>query len=221
MRIAKVAFAAAAVGVGVVSFRVGTATGAGAPFWRAVAPRGSAEPVKPTPPPARTTAKTVSKVTNVAKRAAATLPVATAEGLLENYCRDCHNDQLQLGTQSFDSFTVAKAFGHREQAELMIKKLRTEMMPLPGVPRPPSDTLQALAATIEQSQLQSGVQHVKVTWRVDRPDGKEIGQVSQENNVPNQLLKTAWGEIANAVAQNAAGGIAALVEQADAQAAAR
>jgi len=150
MRIAKVAFAAAAVGVGVVSFRVGTATGAGAPFWRAVAPRGSAEPVKPTPPPARTTAKTVSKVTNVAKRAAATLPVATAEGLLENYCRDCHNDQLQLGTQSFDSFTVAKAFTHRDQAEKMIRKLRTEMMPLPGVPRPPSDTLQMLAETLEQ-----------------------------------------------------------------------
>jgi hypothetical protein len=139
MKIAKLAFAAATVGTAVASFQVGTATGAGAPFWRASTARVDARPI--TPPPSATAGKR--------KAAAGTLPLEVAEGLIENYCRDCHNDQLQLGTQSFDSFTVAKAFGHREQAEKMIRKLRTEMMPLPGVPRPPSDTLQALAATIE------------------------------------------------------------------------
>ena len=138
MKIAKLAFAAVAVGTAVVSFQVGTATGAGAPFWRASTARAD---VRPTSPPAATAGKR--------KVAAGTLPTEVAEGLIENYCRDCHNDQLQLGTQSFDSFTVAKAFTHREQAEKMIRKLRTEMMPLPGVPRPPSDTLQALAATLE------------------------------------------------------------------------
>ena len=139
MKIAKLAFAAATVGTAVASFQVGTATGAGVPFWRATTARVSA---RPTAPP-------TSAVSSARKVPAGTLPIEVAEGLIENYCRDCHNDQLQLGTQSFDSFTVAKAFGHREQAEKMIKKLRTEMMPLPGVPRPPSDTLQALAATIE------------------------------------------------------------------------
>ncbi|HEY4305028.1 MAG TPA: DUF1592 domain-containing protein [Gemmatimonadaceae bacterium] len=139
MKIAKLAFAAVAVGTAAVSFRVGTATGAGAPFWRASTARGD---VRPTSPPAPKAGKR--------KVAAGTLPTEVAEGLIENYCRDCHNDQLQLGTQSFDSFTVAKAFTHREQAEKMIRKLRTEMMPLPGVPRPPSDTLQALAATLEE-----------------------------------------------------------------------
>jgi hypothetical protein len=139
MKIAKLAFAAATVGTAVASFQVGTATGAGAPFWRVSTARVDARPS--TPP--------VSATAGKRKAAPGTLPLPVAEGLIENYCRDCHNDQLQLGTQSFDSFTVAKAFGHREQAEKMIKKLRTEMMPLPGVPRPPSDTLQALAATIE------------------------------------------------------------------------
>ena len=138
MKIAKLAFAAATVGTAVASFQVGTATGAGAPFWRASTARVDA---RTTNPPASSAVKR--------KAAAGTLPIEVAEGLIENYCRDCHNDQLQLGTQSFDSFTVAKAFTHRAQAEKMIKKLRTEMMPLPGVPRPPSDTLQALAATIE------------------------------------------------------------------------
>ena len=139
MKIAKLAFAAATVGTAVASFQVGTATGAGAPFWRASTARVDARPT--TPPAAAAAGKR--------KAAAGTLPVEVAEGLIENYCRDCHNDQLQLGTQSFDSFTVAKAFTHRVQAEKMVRKLRTEMMPLPGVPRPPSDTLQALAATIE------------------------------------------------------------------------
>jgi hypothetical protein len=142
MKIAKFVFAAATVGTAIGSFQVGTATGAGAPFWRASTARIDARPLSPPPEAEPTTA--VKR-----KPPAGTLPIEVAEGLIENYCRDCHNDQLRLGTQSFDSFTVAKAFGHREQAELMIKKLRTEMMPLPGVPRPASDTLQALAATIE------------------------------------------------------------------------
>jgi len=139
MKIAKLAFAAATVGTAIASFQVGTATGAGVPFWRASTARVDARPTRPP-----TSASAVKR-----KVPAGTLPIEVAEGLIENYCRDCHNDQLQLGTQSFDSFTVAKAFTHRAQAEKMIKKLRTEMMPLPGVPRPPSDTLQALAATIE------------------------------------------------------------------------
>src|SRR5689334_21205812 len=100
MKIAKLAFAAAAVGTAVASFQVGTATGAGVPFWRVTTARPDARPTSPPP----------STAPRTRKAAAGTLPLEVAEGLIENYCRDCHNDQLQLGTQSFDSFTVAKAF---------------------------------------------------------------------------------------------------------------
>src|SRR5204862_4841923 len=78
------------------------------------------------------------------------LPTEAANAIIENYCKDCHNDQLLLGNQSFDEFDVAKADKRREQAEKMIRKLRTEMMPLPGAPRPGGDTLAMLAETIEQ-----------------------------------------------------------------------
>ncbi|HLI13057.1 MAG TPA: hypothetical protein VKY65_15805 [Alphaproteobacteria bacterium] len=78
---------------------------------------------------------------------------------------------------------------------------------------PHPDSLR-LVASVQQSQLQGGLKHVKVTWRVEQPGGKEVGEVSQENNVPAQLLTSAWGEIANAVARNAAEGIAALVQRA-------
>lgn len=71
-----------------------------------------------------------------------------------------------------------------------------------------------VAGNVEFAELQSGTQHVKVTWTVARPDGEQLGQVSQENNVPSRVLSLAWGEIASAVAENAAGGIAALIQRA-------
>ena len=71
-----------------------------------------------------------------------------------------------------------------------------------------------VAGNVELAELQKGTQHVKVTWTVARPDGEQLGQVSQENDVPSRILSLAWGEIASAVAENAAGGIAALVRRA-------
>lgn len=72
-----------------------------------------------------------------------------------------------------------------------------------------------VAGNVELAELEKGTQHVKVTWIVARPDGETLGQVSQENNVPSRILKLAWGEIASAVAENAAGGIDALVRRAE------
>lgn len=70
-----------------------------------------------------------------------------------------------------------------------------------------------VVGNVELAELEGGTQRVKVTWTVARSDGEELGQVSQENNVPSRLLSLAWGEIASAVAENAAGGIAALVRR--------
>src|SRR5206468_1443583 len=130
----KLAFATVAVVTAVVSFKVGTATGTGAPFWKAPAPSSRrATPVVP--------------VSN--RRTARRVSVEAANDVIENYCKDCHNDQLMLGNQSFDNFDVGKAEQHRLQAEKMIRKLRTEMMPLPGAPRPGGDTLAMVAQAIE------------------------------------------------------------------------
>jgi hypothetical protein len=130
----KIAFATVAVVTAVVSFKVGTATGTGAPFWKAPAP-----------------AIARSSVTASTHRPAPRMvSVQAANDVIENYCKDCHNDQLMLGNQSFDTFDVGKADERRPQAEKMIRKLRTEMMPLPGAPRPGGDTLAMVAEAIEQ-----------------------------------------------------------------------
>lgn len=72
-----------------------------------------------------------------------------------------------------------------------------------------------VAGNVELAEPEKGTQHVKVTWTVARADGETLGQVSQENNVPSRILNLAWGEIASAVAENAAGGIDALVRRAN------
>lgn len=82
------------------------------------------------------------------------------------------------------------------------------------VERETADSL-LLDGTVATSDVKGGTKHVKVTWSIMRQDGTVLGEVSQENNVPTHLLERVWGEIASAVAQNAAGGIAALVDEAD------
>ncbi len=76
-----------------------------------------------------------------------------------------------------------------------------------------SDSL-VLSAKVEVTAPDAATRHVKVVWSVDGADGKELGQVSQENDVPSRLLDQIWSEISTAVAENAADGIAAIVAQA-------
>src|SRR6478672_6559660 len=116
MKIAKLAFAAVAVGTAAVSFKVGTATGTGAPFWRP--PSSRAVPVPGTP----------VRLASANRSAARTMPLDAADAVIENYCKDCHNEQLLMGNVSFDGFQVGKAESRRALAEKAVKKLRTEMM---------------------------------------------------------------------------------------------
>jgi hypothetical protein len=55
---------------------------------------------------------------------------------------------------------------------------------------------------------------VNITWTVFAPDGSELGQVQQQNDVTTDFLEKAWPEMASAVADGAAEGLADLIEQA-------
>ncbi|MFN8582207.1 MAG: DUF1592 domain-containing protein [Gemmatimonadaceae bacterium] len=63
----------------------------------------------------------------------------------------CHSEKRKLGNLVLAEFDVAQATKNPEVAEKMIVKLRTGMMPPPGVKKPADDTLTALAETLEQS----------------------------------------------------------------------
>ena len=71
--------------------------------------------------------------------------------VVQRVCVTCHNDRRITGGLSLEGFRVADAPRHLEEAEAMITKLRLDMMPPPGVPRPDRDTLIALAETLERT----------------------------------------------------------------------
>ena len=88
---------------------------------------------------------------------AASAPVLSPADLnatVQQYCVVCHNDRLLTGNLSLQDFDVAHVTARpetAERAEKMIRKLRAEMMPPPGAPRPAGDTLLVLAQTMERS----------------------------------------------------------------------
>jgi hypothetical protein len=69
--------------------------------------------------------------------------------VVQQYCVQCHSDALLTGNLSLQSFDVERAGERPDVAERMIRKLRAEMMPPPGLPRPGGDTLRVLVETLE------------------------------------------------------------------------
>ncbi len=63
---------------------------------------------------------------------------------------------------------------------------------------------------IETTTAQGGEQ-VDIRWSLLRPDGREVGTVSQSNIVPAGTLDGPWGEVAYAIADGAAEGLLALL----------
>ena len=63
------------------------------------------------------------------------------------------------------------------------------------------------------SPLPKGQQQVEIAWTVTWPSGKVVGKVSQLNSVAAGSLDSYWGDVAGAVAQEASGGINAVVER--------
>jgi hypothetical protein len=63
------------------------------------------------------------------------------------------------------------------------------------------------------SPLPKGQEQVEIAWTVTWPSGKVVGKVSQLNSVPGGSLDQYWGDVAGAVAQEASGGINAVVER--------
>lgn len=78
-------------------------------------------------------------------------PSEALNAVLRQYCQVCHNDAMMTGNMSVQGFDVGAPWDDWETAERMIAKLRTGMMPPPGIPRPAGDTLLALVETLERT----------------------------------------------------------------------
>jgi hypothetical protein len=74
-----------------------------------------------------------------------------------------------------------------------------------------SDASYVLLGSVRMEADRDASARVAVTWTILGPDGAEIGKVEQNNRVPAERLDGAWGQIARAVARDAARGIADLL----------
>jgi len=81
--------------------------------------------------------------------AAPETPAVGLNGIIQDNCVTCHNDVTLLGNLSLEQFDVAAAVHQAKTAEKIIRKLRAEMMPPAGMPRPEGDELSLLATTLE------------------------------------------------------------------------
>ena len=67
-------------------------------------------------------------------------------------------------------------------------------------------------AVVNQPGLRS--QRVELLWTISRQDGEDLGRVLQLNEVPVGVLDRFWGDVAFAAANEAAGGVRTVVQNA-------
>lgn len=141
----KIVFASVAAVSAAVAFSVGTATGTKAPNSMRLKESLSSPRPKPRPAPIH-----AARARLHGPGPAPAIPIAALNNVIEQYCTDCHNDQMMVGNLSLEHYDIAAAPAHLAESEKVVRKLRAAMMPLPGAPRPGGDTLTAVVETIEQ-----------------------------------------------------------------------
>jgi len=133
----KVVFATTALVTAAVAFSVGTATGGRAPRFL---PRSTS--LSPSP-------RSANKESLARRSPERLIPTKVLNNIIETYCIDCHSEKSLGGNLSLEHYNVDSAATDIATSEKIIRKLRARMMPMPGTPKPGGDTLQVLAATIE------------------------------------------------------------------------
>ncbi len=102
-------------------------------------------------------------------------------GVVTQYCSKCHSADstspagtasLRKGNLTLVGFDMNKTPQHTDIAELMVRKLRANMMPPPKAARPGGDTLTALVETIEQTVDKAAKPYagVRTFQRMNRPE---------------------------------------------------
>ncbi|WP_198365353.1 hypothetical protein [Roseomonas sp. KE0001] len=72
----------------------------------------------------------------------------------------------------------------------------------------------AVQGDVKAVDVPGGQQRIELQWIVSRRDGHELGRVVQLNEVPRGTLNGLWGDVAYVVAEQAAGGIREVLQNA-------
>src|SRR5438309_2238473 len=77
-------------------------------------------------------------------------PDPSARALLDKYCVQCHSERLRTGGLTLQTIDTANVPAGAEVWEKVIRKLRTDSMPPPGLPRPDAARASAVASWLER-----------------------------------------------------------------------
>jgi hypothetical protein len=103
-----------------------------------------------------------------------------------------------------------RGHGGAELTLAMRKVLKDAGWPVVNTPR--KDAL-TITGTVKLGVANGGSQKVTLAWVVTTPDGKNLGEVKQSNDVPAGSLDQGWGENAQFAAEGAAEGVFKLIEK--------
>ncbi len=74
---------------------------------------------------------------------------SSERALLNQYCVVCHNQKLKTAGLELDKMDTANVAVHAEKWELVVRKLRSGMMPPSGMPRPSWNTYESMVTWLE------------------------------------------------------------------------
>ena len=133
--------------------------------------------------------------------------VQEQNAVIGRYCLRCHNDDLQTGGLSLESFDVAAAGDNAEVAEKMIRKLLTGMMPPMSAQRPDAETygtlIEALQTTVDAAAAASPSPGGRTFQRLNRAEYERsiedlLGfQVDAAAYLPPDTLSAGFDNIAD------------------------
>jgi hypothetical protein len=75
-----------------------------------------------------------------------------------------------------------------------------------------------LSGEISLGPPQGSNRPIEVIWAMLRPDGKELGRLSQKNSVSEAALSSGWGTLSRSIAEAAAGAVGELISRLPAKA---
>lgn len=119
-----------------------------------------------------------------------------------------------LPVVSITEISGAPGDGEHSLARAMARALHAHGVPLTA---PPTADSHLLAADIKMRTKGPAEELIRITWRLSRPTGEQLGQMRQENILPKGTLDGAWGEIAAAVADSGAPELVALLRRSQRQ----
>jgi len=85
-------------------------------------------------------------VANAQQPPASSSSVHTA--VVNQYCLSCHNSKLKVGGLALDAINSESVSQHPQEWEKVIRKLRGQYMPPPGLPRPDDQTYKAVVSSL-------------------------------------------------------------------------